>query len=700
VPEIDHAEAALREGRAADALAAARGVLAGEPRHLRALLVAANAAIALGQLDTAVDMLEQLRVLQPRQIAFPRTLAGVLNKRGRERLSRDAEAARADFRQAVTLQPSHGQAWFNLAHVAQAAGDADEARIAIARHLALAPQDTEALLLQATLADAAPAQAFLDTLRPDRATQLPTGALALLAARRDRPALAVATLARLTPRDDVGAATEALNKLARAGEDDAVRQSADRVIACRRAAGRPSFRAELVSALALPAVPLDAAELGAARARFTAGLARLEADWTPARLAHEKPPLRELAHCNFLLAYQGENDLALQTRYADLLQRAAAAICPSLAERPAPPRNARPRIGLLSSHWRQCTVGSYFGGWIGWLAHAGFEVRLYQLGPQQDAYTAELAGRASSFRLLTDGPLEGIAQQLRDEALDLLIYPELGMDARLLPLAALRLARRQAVAWGHPVTSGFATIDEFLSCAEMEPADGALDYRERLRGLPGLGVDYRQHALPARVAPAALGLDPARSRVLVPQSLFKLHPDGDEVMAAIAAARPRVQFVCFEPERPAWLERYRKRLWPVFAAYGATLEDHLLVLPLAPRDRYLQVNLACDLMLDSLHWSGGNTALDALCSGLPVVTCPGRFMRGRQSHAMLQRLGVADALSTATPAAQAERVLQLLQSDEERHALSGAIGSGLPALFEFEAARKAFVAWVRESIEG
>jgi CRISPR-associated protein Csy1 len=54
------------------------------------------------------------------------------------------------------------------------------------------------------------------------------------------------------------------------------------------------------------------------------------------------------------------------------------------------------------------------------------------------------------------------------------------------------------------------------------------------------------------------------------------------------------------------------------------------------------VNASCDVMLDTLHWSGGNTSLDAIASGLPIVTQPGRFMRGRQSAAMLRMVGVGE----------------------------------------------------------
>jgi predicted O-linked N-acetylglucosamine transferase (SPINDLY family) len=50
-------------------------------------------------------------------------------------------------------------------------------------------------------------------------------------------------------------------------------------------------------------------------------------------------------------------------------------------------------------------------------------------------------------------------------------------------------------------------------------------------------------------------------------------------------------------------------------------------------------------MLDSLHWSGGNTSLDALACGLPMVTLPGAFMRGRQSASLLTFAGVPELIA-------------------------------------------------------
>jgi CRISPR-associated protein Csy1 len=44
------------------------------------------------------------------------------------------------------------------------------------------------------------------------------------------------------------------------------------------------------------------------------------------------------------------------------------------------------------------------------------------------------------------------------------------------------------------------------------------------------------------------------------------------------------------------------------------------MLPQCAHDDYLRINTLCDAMVDTLHWSGGNTSLDALACGLPIVS--------------------------------------------------------------------------------
>ena len=82
------------------------------------------------------------------------------------------------------------------------------------------------------------------------------------------------------------------------------------------------------------------------------------------------------------------------------------------------------------------------------------------------------------------------------------------------------------------------------------------------------------------------------------------------------------------------------RLQKCFDDFGIAIRERTRVLPRLDHQAYLAVNRVCDAMLDTLRWSGGQTSVDALDCGLPLVTLPGAMMRARQSAGMLKLIGM------------------------------------------------------------
>lgn len=395
-------------------------------------------------------------------------------------------------------------------------------------------------------------------------------------------------------------------------------------LSAHRIASLDSGVAHALRQLALPFVYRDQAHLLEAREHYRIALESLEQAPSAIRLG-------ELQHQNFLLAYQALDDLAMQRRYGDWLCQQSARFTPKRAP------VVRGRVGLLSSFWRLCTVGSYFASWIDAIKAEGFEVEVYQLGPEADAFTTRLIAAADRGAVLK-GSIEHIAEEIAGRGLDLLIYPELGMDGRTFALASMQLARVQLCAWGHPVTTGLPSIDHFFSCAAMEPEGFAAHYREHVIALPGLGTCYVQPPQPAARSPNSLGL-PLGSRIFIGQSPFKLLPDNDARLCALAHAAPTAQFIAFESQYRGVTSAIQERMRSAFKRADLN-PDRLHWQPLCSREQYLQIAGCCDIALDSLGFSGGNTSLDCLSMGLPLLTSPGQFMRGRQSHAMLHALGL------------------------------------------------------------
>jgi predicted O-linked N-acetylglucosamine transferase (SPINDLY family) len=239
----------------------------------------------------------------------------------------------------------------------------------------------------------------------------------------------------------------------------------------------------------------------------------------------------------------------------------------------------------------------------------------------------------------------------------------------------------QVAGWGHPVTTGSDNVDYYLTSAPMEPPDAASHYAERLVMLPGLGVDY---AMPAELAPAAraaLGLPEERRLYVCPQSLFKVHPDMDALFARIAAADENGVLLFFQAPSRAVSEQFARRVQRALEAQGVPPRSQVKFLPRMDGASFRRVLAAADVVIDTMHWSGGNTSLDALAASTPIVTLPGRFMRGRQTAAMLGLIGLEE-LVARTPEDYVRVAVDVARDRDRNQALREAIVARRGALFD------------------
>ena len=603
------AHQALRDARAA--MIDLEGALALDPGDARLANELGIACADAGAAEPALAAFRRATTIDP---AFARGWNNYGNAlRAAGRLGAAADA----FAHAVAAQASYALGWANLGAVRREAGDAAAAETALTRALELEPGQRVALLA-------------LAGLRREQGRLDDAAALYVRAADVDpRDANALLLLGgTLAERDELAQARSAFAaSLARDGG---------------------LLRAALARELTLPMVPTGKGDIDAARRGYSDGLVRLASE-LPARagVLDSARTLDELRWSNFLLAYHGEDDRALQAAHARNVHAVLAARAPQWIE-PMPARvvaGRRPRIGFLSAFFRDGTAGRYFERWITDLPRERFEIVVYHLQPALDPLAARLRERADEFRHCPRWRLSEVAPRVRADALDVLVYPELGMDATTFGAASLRLAPRQCAAWGHPVTSGLPTIDVFFTCADMEPTEAAAHYTEALRLLPGIGTRYAMPQAPAASRDRAqIGLPGDGPLLLCPQSLYKIHPDDDALFARVLAAVPDSRLVLFEGRHPALTAKLAARLTAACRAAGA---DPARVHFVASRshDDYLALTASCELMLDTTRWSGGNTALDALACTLPIVALPGRFMRARQSAAMLRQAGVPELIA-------------------------------------------------------
>lgn len=602
------AMALLRAGRSPDAMAMFERLLAISPNDPLALHGKSRILAEQGDLASSLILAKAAVQAAPGHPGLRYALANLLVD------TKDFSGARREFESAIALQPQFFEAWNNLGLLLQDMKSLDEAEQAFRRALQIRPGAPGASNNLATVLIAK--KCYRD-------------AYDLLSGQKqpgNRP-LWHRLAQRLAMSNQTDAALHLYRQLASSSVSD--------------------WLARLNAGLTLPVVPASSEALMQARSRYASGLATLHFAATPDVLAQADRPvlLEAVERDNFLLAYHGEDDKALQTGYGELVGRFIGAALPELRQVivPRDTFGRKIRVGFASSFIRDCTVGHYFCSWMTQLDRSDFEVEVFILGGPDDALTAEIRAAVTRCERI-EGTLPEVAQRIFDAGLDVLIYPELGMNDRALALAGLRLAPIQCAAWGHPLTTGFETIDVYFSCTAMEPEDAARHYSERLLLLPGLGTCYIPPEPPETIDRKTLGLPEEGTLLFFPHSLFKIHPDDDGLLVSVLRANPDTTAVLFDAEHPEVTRDYRIRLTARMRSAGVD-DRRVLFLPLMPRSRFLQVCGHCAAMLDCLRWSGGNTSIDALSMGVPVLTKPGTLMRSRQTAGMLRMMGITELIA-------------------------------------------------------
>ncbi|WP_395715169.1 tetratricopeptide repeat protein [Reyranella sp.] len=598
------------------------------------------------------------------------------------------EEAVTSYRKTLELAPNNAEVLLNLGNILGDLSQEDEAIACYRKALVLKPEFSDVhnslgvtLCVLGKVDEAIASYRRALEIRPDSVMTLDNLASALMAQGKSAAALTIAQQAlesceraiALRP-DDIGALYDRGNICQRLNRFDEAVASYDRVIAldarhaqayCNRGIALIQLgrfgEARASFSRAVKFVP------GLAEAQFGLCMAELpivyetEEEITRRRVAYARrlevlcaavernPKLARGVGTSqpFYLAYQGMNDRDLQARYGSTICRLMAERYPQvpLASRPA---DCEPvRIGIVSGYFREHTVWKLMiRGWLGQLDRRRFRVFGYHTGAVRDAETQWAPARCERF---VQGPLsvDRWRAAIAADAPHVLIYPEVGMDPVVTALAAQRLAPVQCNSWGHPDTSGMPTLDYFLTSDLMEPDDGEAHYTERLVRLPNLSIYYEPiEARPVPMTREDLGLRADGIAFWCGQSLYKYLPQFDSVFPRIAREVGDCQFAFIHYQDGAGVtELLRRRLGRAFAAAGLDADEHCVFLPRLDQDSFIAATGQCDVFLDSIHWSGGNTTLESLSHSLPIVTLAGPLMRGRHSAAILRRMGITETIA-------------------------------------------------------
>lgn len=607
----------------------------------------------LGQLYEQIEQPKAAREAYKRALQREDRVAELWNNYGTACLAIDRiDEAQSAFDRAIALKPAFMLPWFNLA-------------LCHRKHRRLA--EAERCLDEAISREARFAQAHRER------------SVVLSIRRRHAEAVESARQACTLDPKDVENQVQLGNALHRYGDTEAALLAFNAALAIKP----EHLIARLRRALAMPVICRDDDEAVSYRQRYVREVAAISA------LADTNSPDATKAlwnalstSTNFNAHYLGGDFRVEQETFGKLVDATLARCHPELLRLPNNNhrRRDRPRVGFVSSLLREHTVGKLFAAWVRDLDRERFEVVLYDTGATQDAVSDQLASSVDLHRQLS-GDAISIAKDIRQDQPDALVFPEVGMIPHIAALAAMRSAPVQALGWGHPITTGLPSMDIFLSSDLMEPPGSEAHYTERLVRLPNLSIDYAfPENIPTSFDRTDFGLSPDRPVALACQSPIKYQPVHDHVFADIAEGAPEVQFAFVAHTAEKANEIFASRLEAAFRSRDLDWRRHCVVVPRLDQHAWLTLNRACDLFIDSIGWSGGNTTLEAIACGLPIVTLAGSQMRARHTAAMLRRIGL-DAYVAANVDEYILLTVELLNNQAARLQLAQLIQERRSALY-------------------
>jgi len=590
------------------------------PGHISALNCLGVLLAEQGRLAEATSTFEQALRFAPRSAEIHNNLGLALARRGQS-----AEAV-ASYQQALRLKPDYAQAYYNLGLTLNAQGQRDAAIEQFRQALRLHPDYPEALN---DLGNALGEQNKLDEavssyqqalrLRPHYAEAHYNLGVVLGKQDKHHAALAHYQQALRFKPDYAEAHMNLGNVLHGLKKFDEAVASYQQALRCR-----PDFSEALHG---LGGVYLRQGRLEQAVASFQEALC----------LQPDKPEL----HSNllFCLNYDPQADadtvFAEHCRYGKLCEPAPSASPPPHANDPSPER--RLRIGYVSPDLRFHALARYLEPVLAHHDPRQVEIFCYAEVPTPDEVTVRLQSLVHGWRRtcrLTDAQ---VAQQIRDDRIDILVDLAGHTANNRLCALAHKPAPVQVTWLGYMNTTGLTAVDYRLTDDVLDPPGQPVRDTEELVRLEGGMCCFAAPTDAPAVGPLpALGCGYLTFGSL--HNLFKLNAHVFDLWSQLLKAVPTARLLMF---RHTLVGSAREHIRRQFTDRGVA-DERLDLRQGSDEAGYLGVYEEIDVSLDTFPYTGGVTTCESLWMGVPVLSLCGVRPAGRNSAAILARVGLAD----------------------------------------------------------
>jgi predicted O-linked N-acetylglucosamine transferase (SPINDLY family) len=306
-------------------------------------------------------------------------------------------------------------------------------------------------------------------------------------------------------------------------------------------------------------------------------------------------------------------------------------------------RKRTPRIGYFAGTLRQHSVGWLCRWLLKYHDRSRFDIHLYSPRPSNDfiqnGFRQDYGDRfhdVSSY-------ISSIANQIYEDQIDILVELDSLTNFGSCGIVALKPAPIQ-VHWLGYDASGIPGVDYFIVDPYVVPEDAQNYYREMLWRLPQtyIAVDGFETHLPS-LRRDQLEIPGDAIVYLSSQTGMKRNIDNVRLQMRVIKEVPNSYFLIKSfKANPEFIQTFFRDL----AESEGVSADRLRFLPDVASEFVHRANLAiADVVLDTFPYNGATTTLEALWTGLPIVTRVGEQFAARNSYTMMMNAGITEGIA-------------------------------------------------------
>ena len=303
------------------------------------------------------------------------------------------------------------------------------------------------------------------------------------------------------------------------------------------------------------------------------------------------------------------------------------------------------KIGFISEYFSNHTIGKLFRGTIFELDQNKFEIYIFHTNKTKkgkifsDFLEKEINSNLKN--IILPNSFEEKVELIKNKKLDLVFYPDIGMSSDLYFLTFLRFAKYQITSWGHPISTGNSNIDFFISSSKSEVKNAQTHYSEKIIFLDHMLYYYKPETS------LLLNLDSMNKQNIYscPQTLFKIHPDFDQIIKQILVKDKKAKIYFIKDNNKTLFEKLITRFKKTI---GSDL-DRIIFNETMSVEKYINHCGSSSVLLDPIFYGGGNSFYESMIYGTPTVTLPTNYLKNRLTLGAYNQMEVEDAPIVNSP---------------------------------------------------